>query len=157
MIEAAGTPAPGKRKWYKTLLLYLARLVLIVVPAALTAWLTLRFSASDHAIAEAGLLQPVIAAFIAFAIVLTARLTLGRFSNDSRKGTVSASSATIAVRLWALCFALLFGAILMSSAVSKWDGSLAAQNGAAPKHLETELEVSANKSAPAVATAKVTQ
>lgn len=64
---------------------------------------------------ELGLIQPMAAALMALAIVTGVRLTKGRFIDGRRKGTMSASSATIAVKLWAVCFALFMAAILASA------------------------------------------
>lgn len=66
-----------------------------------------------------GLVQPSVAALIALAVVMSMRLTWGRFANQRRKGVSSASSSAIAVRLWAVCFALLVGAMLLSALVTR--------------------------------------
>lgn len=106
-------------------------------------------------LAKQGLVQPTIAALIAMSVVLSMRMTWGRYANDRRKGNISASSATIAVRLWAICFALLMGSMLVASVVARLPDDLLARTDAQAKAAEIQLEVSTNQSAPAVAKAKV--
>ncbi|WP_156167281.1 hypothetical protein [Sphingomonas sp. Ag1] len=136
---------------------YRARWITVAaIPFALAVLIMVLTLPSDwDTIAKAGLVQPAVAALIALAIVLSMRLTWGRYSNDRRKGVISASSATIAVKLWALCFALLFGSMMLGSVVNKWTGTPSGKSEAPPKAVETQLEVSTNGSAPAVAKAKV--
>jgi hypothetical protein len=101
-----------------------------------------------------GLLQPAIAAFFALALVLSVRVMLGRFVNDRRKGVNSASSAAIAVRLWAICFVLLVGAMLLSSLVARLPDGLLTE-ALPPKAAETETRSQAeNRSAAAPSTVK---
>jgi hypothetical protein len=71
-----------------------------------------------------GLVQPGLAALVALTVVASLRPKWGRFANATRKGARSASSATIAVRLWMLCFALLFGAMLLSALVARLPAEL---------------------------------
>ncbi|MCC5611621.1 hypothetical protein LC612_34040 [Nostoc sp. CHAB 5834] len=68
---------------------------------------------------KAEMMLPFIASILALAIVAGARVVNGSFSNDTRKGAVSASGATIAVRLWAICFSLLLIGFLASSFMTK--------------------------------------
>lgn len=103
-----------------------------------------------------GLLQPLIAALLAFAIVVGARLTRGRYVNERRKGATSASSATIAVRLWAICFALLAGTMLLFAILAQSPEGLFKRTGL-PKSVETQIEVKSAGAAPAVTSVKVTQ
>jgi chromate transport protein ChrA len=70
-----------------------------------------------------GLLQPIIAAFLAAAIVMGFRCTNGLYFNERRKDARSASNAVIAVRLWAICFVLLFFAMLLSSVALRSPGN----------------------------------
>lgn len=94
------------------------------------------------AVVKLGLVQTLALALLALAIVSGTRLTLGRYVGERRKGGSSASSATIAVRLWALCFALLAGATLLFAAVEKMTPSPAAPIGQAarPRPMEIELQ-----------------
>jgi hypothetical protein len=132
---------------------------LVALSPALAAVIILLWSLPPdwEIIAKTGFVQPAVAALLAFSIVLVIRLTWGGFSNETRKGTISASSATIAVKLWAVCFALLFGSMLLSSLASKWPEGFRQQDVPAAKPVETQLEVSTNQSAPVVAKAKVTR
>lgn len=140
---------------------YRARwIALITLPISIAVLIMALSLPSDwNAIAKAGVVQPAVAALIALTIVLSMRLTWGRYSNDRRKGVISASSATIAVKLWALCFALLFGSMILASVVKIWFDRLPAKSdgsaNASAKSVETQLEVTTNGSAPAVAKAKV--
>lgn len=73
---------------------------------------------ADEQLVKFGLLQPLFAALIALAVVMGAWVAKGNFTNEQRKGVRSASSSTIAVRLWALCFVLLVGAMQLSAFLS---------------------------------------
>lgn len=151
-------PQPqGQAKLSRTGPSYRARWIAVAVIPIVLALLVMAVSLpSDwHTIANAGVVQPAVAALIALTIVLSMRLTWGRYSNDRRKGVISASSATIAVKLWALCFALIFGSMILGSVVNKWSSGLSAKSDASAKVVETQLEVSTNGYAPAVAKAKV--
>lgn len=129
---------------------------LAVIPIGFAVLITTLSLRSDwNAVVKAGIVQPALAALIALAVVLSMRLVLGRYSNDRRKGSISASSATIAVKLWALCFALLFGSMILASVVNTWFDGTPAKSDASVKSVETQLEVKTNGSAPAVAKAKV--
>ena len=86
-----------------------------------------------------GLLQPLVAAFLSLAIVLGVRVAGGRYVGERRKGGTSASSAAIAVRLWALCFSLLAGAMLLFVAVQQVPRWLEAAPGARKK-VEVEVD-----------------
>jgi hypothetical protein len=104
-----------------------------------------------------GLLQPLVAALLAFSVVVAMRGITGAFVGASPKGATSASSATIAVQLWAICFSLLVGAMLLTAVISRSPTSPSDGTNQRAKALETRLEVSSNEAAPAVATVKVTQ
>jgi len=86
-----------------------------------------------------GVLQPILAAFLSLAIVLGIRLAGGRYVGERRKGGTSASSAAIAVRLWALCFSLLAGAMLLFAAVQHVPEWL--QHAPASRSINAEVEV----------------
>lgn len=88
-----------------------------------------------------GLVQPGLAALVALTVVVGFRPSSGRFANGTRKGTSSASSATIAVRLWMLCFALLFGAMLLSALVARLPADLLTQPAPASR-MEAKPNVS---------------
>lgn len=104
-----------------------------------------------------GLAAPAVAALLALVVVASMRLTWGRFSNERRKGVISASSAVIGVKLWGLCFALILGGILLSAVVARLPDSLKSLAGERPKAIETQIELSSNQAAPAQASVKVTR
>jgi len=106
---------------------------------------------------QLGLTVPAVAALLSLVIVLSMRLTWGRFSNERRKGVMSASSAVIGVRLWAFCFALLLGGMLLSAIVARLPDSLSSQFEESPKSIETQIELSSNQTTPTEATVKVTR
>lgn len=123
-------PRRPARDWIKSRRwLYRAWWVAIAfAPAILTVgFLALGWRPPWDEVVKLGLLQPAIAAFFALTLVLSARVAFGRFVNDRRKGVNSASSAAIAVRLWAICFALLVVAMLLSSLVARLPDDLLAQ------------------------------
>lgn len=99
-----------------------------------------------------GLLQPAVAALLALTVILSTRLLLGRYSNDRRKGVSSASSATIAVRLWAICFALLLGGILLSAVIARLPDDLLTRSDGSPNQMEAHVELNGANGAPAVRT-----
>ncbi len=157
MGDSESPKLEGQAKLRRTGPRYQARWITVAVVPIFLAVLIMALTLPSNwdTIAKAGVVQPAVAALIALTIVLSMRLTWGRYSNDRRKGVISASSATIAVKLWALCFALLFGSMILGSVVNIWSGRLSAQSDASVKVVETQLEVSTNGSAPAVAKAKV--
>jgi chromate transport protein ChrA len=141
----------AKARWF-----HRGRWLILAAAPLLTVTIAARASADRlKQFGDLGLVQPSISALTALVVVLSMRLTWGRFATMGRKGRTSASSAVIAVQLWALCFALLFGSMLLSSAVSRWSGTFAAKNDPFPKSVETELQVTANQSAPAEVKTKV--
>lgn len=99
------------------------RLWVCLVPVAMLIFPTiiviiiLQFS--TEAMLESGLIQPLVAAIFALLIVSSARATKGSFSNDRRKGALSASGGVIAVRLWAICFVIFLIGILASAVIVK--------------------------------------
>ena len=98
-----------------------------------------------------GLIQPGLAALVALIVVVGLRPGSGRFANGTRKGARSASSATIAVRLWMLCFALLFGAMLLSGLVAHLPAYLLTRPAAAsPVDIRTEVKPGAGGMSTAV-------
>lgn len=119
----------------------------ILVAAVLLLWALPRETVEPS---KLGLVQPVIAALLALTVVLSMRLTWGRFTNQRRKGVSSASSAAIAVRLWAICFALLFAAILLSALLARLPNPLFTRAESATKAVEAHVEVNSNGVAPAV-------
>jgi hypothetical protein len=145
-------PTDGARWFFRSWWLMTATAPAIVI--------MLVAQAEPHRIAELakqGLVQPTIAALIAASVVLSMRMTWGRYSNDRRRGNISASSATIAVRLWAICFALLMGSMLIASVVARLPDNMFAGTDSHVKAVETQLEVSTNQSAPIVGRAKVSR
>lgn len=87
-------------------------MLLVALSVAITAFAGLeRFT-------ELGLLQPMLAGLLSLAFVMGIWIAKGRFVNERRKGVSSASSSAIAVRLWAICFALLFTSMMVSAVVN---------------------------------------
>jgi hypothetical protein len=143
--ESTGLKPSTKARWFYRawwLVVALAPLLAIVLAAR---------APSDQldAFLKLGLLQPAVAALLSLTIVLSMRLTWGRFVNERRKGVGSASSAAIAVRLWAICFVLLVGAMLLSALVARLPDNLLMRAGNAQKAVKARVEVKAGEAAPA--------
>lgn len=108
---------PNSRPRWTLVALGVAAFALAVSLTAVPLYLTI--ARGFDQLVSLGLLQPIVAAFLALAIVLGIRVTAGRYVGERRKGGSSASSATIALRLWALCFSLLTGAMLLFAALAR--------------------------------------
>jgi membrane protease YdiL (CAAX protease family) len=136
--KSLGVAVTPKALWlYRGWWLVIGIAVLTVAASLVVLGLTLKF----EAFLQLGLLQPAIAAIGAFATVLSLRLLGGPFRNERRKGGVSASSTAIAVRLWAMSFALLVGAMLLSGLVARLPDKFQAQAGTPLKVVEERSEV----------------
>lgn len=148
----------GRRVTERATWMYLALVfgsfAIAMVLTTITLWFAL--SAGFDQIVKLGLLQPIVAALLALTIVMAMRLVKGRFVAERRKGSTSASSATIAVRLWALCFALLAAAMLLFELVAQLPMLVGTQRAKLATTVETEVEVKSS-SAPAIAKIKVSQ
>lgn len=129
---------PSPRAEWQLIALSIGALLLALVMTAVPLFVTL--SRGFDQLISLGLLQPMVAAFLSLAIVFGVRIVAGRYVGERRKGGTSASSAAIAVRLWALCFSLLAGAMALFVAVQRapeWLDS-ARRDG---KKVETTVEM----------------
>jgi hypothetical protein len=143
-----------KRANWTYLTLVFGSFAIAMVLLTTTLWFSL--SAGFDQVVSLGLLQPIVAALLALTVVMAMRLVKGRFVGERRKGSTSASSATIAVRLWAMCFALLAGAMLLFELLAQLPTLAGTQPGKLATTVETEVEVTSS-SAPATAKIKVSQ
>lgn len=150
---------PGLKITAKGSQIYRARWIVVAVAPLLSAAILVAVAVPFklEEFSKQGLLQPAVAAFLALSIVLSMRLTWGRYSNERRKGVLSASSASIAVRLWAMCFSVIFGAMLLSALATHLPDRLGAPAPHEPKSVETHIEVKPAGAPPAVTSVKVTQ
>lgn len=131
----------------------LSAFALALVLTAIPLWFAA--SKSYNSFASLGLLQPTIAALLALVIVSGIPPVRGRYVDGRRKGETSPSSATMAVRLWLLCFIALMVAIVISALLHRLPKTFALE-GSPPKPAATTLEISTGgTSAKATATAKV--
>lgn len=113
-------------------------MVLATVLIADVVWLSINSGLGR--LVELGLFQPMLAALLALVIVLGIWLAKGRYVDEQRKGVRSASSSTIAVRLWALCFVLLFGAMMLAALVTSVQRQTITFGGASKSKDKIEIE-----------------
>jgi lysylphosphatidylglycerol synthetase-like protein (DUF2156 family) len=113
-------------------------MVLATVLIADVIWLSLNRGLGR--LVELGLLQPMLAALLALMIVLGIWLAKGRYVDEQRKGVRSASSSTIAIRLWALCFVLLFSAMMLAALVTSVQRQTITFGGASNSKGKIEIE-----------------
>lgn len=138
------------RGWWLVIGLLLLSVTSIIV--------VLRLALGSEAFLKLGLLHPAVAAVVAYVIVLAMRLAGGPFANDRRKGVTSASSTAIAVRLWAMCFSLIVGAMLLWALVARLPNEFASRADAAPQVIEERSEIKAAAGVSTVShSVKVTQ
>lgn len=121
----------------------LAFSVIIIAVLILTEFIIIvrEFKLDD--LMQLGLLQPLCAAIIASAITIGTWMAKGGFANEQRKGVRSASSSTIAIKLWALCFTLFISAMLASSFLATSQRDVTVAHARAPGS-----ELTADGSAP---------
>lgn len=140
MTEQAnrGNLRPSPRAKWTLIALSVGALVLAIVLTVVP--LVITVSRAFDQLITLGLLQPMVAAFLALTIILGIRIVGGRYVGERRKGGTSASSAAIAVRLWALCFSLLAGSMLLFAALQRPPQWLEPAHGDRKK-VETVVEV----------------
>lgn len=119
--EPKPEPKPAPRpEWEWPRRLRSLRMTALIVPLAITAvvLVALLFAGLEK-LAEVGIIQPVLAATVSFAIVAGIRVTKGRYKSGHKKGEVSPSDALLAGRLWLQVFLALMAAILLSSVAQR--------------------------------------
>jgi hypothetical protein len=150
----------GLKSRWRAKAAYAAISLCAVLLALLLAVITVCFAQgpSFAKFVELGLFQPIVAALLALAIVMGIWVAKGRYTNERRKGVSSASSSTIAVRLWAICFALLLGAMLLSAFLARLPPDVFTPAAGAMKPVEARGELRSSDKGPAAsASVKVTR